>query len=202
MKKFNYKNLIFNLIELLIIVFIGKLLNFKIPMMLIIIATFTFTRQILGGAKHYKSIIRCMIWSILIMEALFWVTNLDFLVGLSLTIFAGITLSQKGDISVFEYNNDEEKRKYREMKKFIVECKDEKVIKNIEDTLKIFSENYKERYKINLFEVYEMYFIENLSFAKMRDRLDIYDNHKIIEALDMIFMCFNTYIIKKDKINK
>mgnify|MGYP006910886582 FL=1 len=61
-----------------------------------------------------------------------------------------------------------------------------------------------ERYKVNLYEVYKLYFLEGKSFGEIIKITDIYDNHGVTKALDIIFFSFNTYIVtigEKEQLN-
>ncbi len=194
MKSFNYKSLLFNLVESIVVMVVGYFL-ISIPKMFIIITVFTFTREVIGGAKHYKNIYKCMLWSFLVMESLFLVARINFILGVCITVFAGITLSRGGDIPIFEYNNDKDKKKYRELRHYIENNKDTKQLKEFEDLIINFNTKYNDRFKINLYEMYKLIFYEGLSYEKVKKEMNLRDdNHVITNALDMIFICYNTYI--------
>ncbi len=199
MKKINYKSLFFNITEAIIVFSVGFLIiRCSIKNMLIVTALFVYVRETIGDAKHYKNPIKCMIWSLFLMESLFIVMQMNFFIGIGATILAGIIMSRGGDTNLFEYHNDENQKKYKEMKKYISENENAAVVKEFEETLKMFDITYKERFKISAYKVYNMYFIKSATFKQMRNELDIYDNHGIIKILDMIFMSFNTYMMKND----
>ncbi len=194
MKGFNYKSILFNVIEFIMIITVGWFI-LPISIMLLIIAIFTFVRETIGGAKHYKSPYKCMIWSFLIMESLFLVTRIDFLIGICFTIFAGILLSKGGDIAVFEYNNKEDNKKYRELKLYIESHKNTQELKEFENIIINFNKKYDDRFKINLYKIYQLIFYENMSYKDVKKEMHLRDdNHIIVDALDMIFICFDTYV--------
>lgn len=48
---------------------------------------------------------------------------------------------------------------------------------------------------MDLYEVYYLIFYKELSYSKVLKELELRnDNHIIINALDMVFICFNTFI--------
>lgn len=194
MKQFNYKNLLFNLVEFIFVAVVGYFI-IPIPKMLFIIAIFTFVRETIGGSKHYKSLYKCMLWSFVVMESLFFITSLDFIVGVCLTIFAGILLSKGGDVAVFEYHNNINNRKYRELNTYIETNKDSEQLRRFEERLVDFNNKYSDRFKINVYEIYRLIFLEKMSYEKVKKAINLRDdNHIITNALDMVFICFDTYI--------
>ena len=203
MKGFNYKSLIFNLVEFIIIFIIGYFL-IKCPLskMFVAFAIFVYTKEIIGGSKHYKSPAKCMIWSLLLFVSLFIVIKMDLIIGISMSILAGVLMSKGGDIALFEYRNEDNKKKYREMKKYIEQCEDKKIIEEFEIRLKKIEDSYKDRFKYPYYEIYKLYFLKNSSFKDIKEHLNMYDNHGVTEALDIIFMIFNTYMIEINEFDK
>lgn len=202
MKQFNYKNLLFNLVEFIFVAVVGYFI-IPIPKMLFIIAIFTFVRETIGGSKHYKSPYKCMLWSFVVMESLFFITSLDFIVGVCLTIFAGILLSKGGDVAVFEYHNNINNRKYRELNTYIETNKDSEQLRRFEERLVDFNNKYSDRFKINVYEIYRLIFLEKMSYEKVKKAINLRDdNHIITNALDMVFICFDTYIATEEYYKK
>lgn len=203
MKRFNYKSLIFNVTEFIIIFIIGYFL-IKCPLskMFIAFAIFVYTKETIGGSKHYKNPAKCMIWSLLLFNSLFVVIKMDLMIGISMSILAGVLMSKGGDIALFEYRNEDNKKKYREMKKYIEDCKDKKIMEEFEKRLKKIESNYKDRFKYSYYEIYKLYFFKGASFKEIKEELNMYDNHEVTEALDIIFMIFNTYMIEINEFDK
>ena len=82
--------------------------------------------------------------------------------------------------------------------------KKSKELKKFEEILIDLNKTYMERYKVNLYEVYKLYFLEGKSFGEIIKITDIYDNHGVTKALDIIFFSFNTYIVtigEKEQLN-
>lgn len=203
MKRFNYKSLIFNVAEFIIIFITGYFL-IKCPLsnMFIAFAIFVYTKETIGGSKHYKNPIKCMIWSLLLFNSLFVVIKMDLMIGISMSILAGVLMSKGGDIALFEYRNEDNKKKYREMKKYIEQCENKKIIDEFEKRLKKIENSYKDRFKYSYYEIYKLYFLKGSSFKNIKEELKMYDNHEVTEALDVIFMVFNTYMIEIDEFDK
>lgn len=94
----NWKSIVFNLTEFIIIFGVGYSMNIPIIQMTAVITIFILTRSILGGAKHYKSPMQCMIWSTIVIAGLFSVIKTNFILAILITIFTAMILSGKGDI--------------------------------------------------------------------------------------------------------
>ena len=80
------------------------------------------------------------------------------------------------------------------MKAYIRENENTLELKNFEKNLMKLSEIYEERYKMNFYKVYILKFKQNKTFEQIRKELKLYDNHKVTEILDIIFMSFNMYL--------
>lgn len=203
MKNINFKSLLFNVSEATVILLFGYLiLKCSVAKMLISIALFVFVRENIGGAKHYKNPKKCAIWSFALIETLFLVIKTDLIIGISMSILAGVLMSKGGDIALFEYRNEDNKKKYREMKKYIEDCKDKKIMEEFEKRLKKIELTYKDRFKYSYCKIYELYFLKGSSFKDIKEELNMYDNHEVTEALDIIFMIFNTYMIEINEFDK
>lgn len=199
---------IFNIVEVAIIIIMGMLMKVPIEIILILFVLFCIARMTCYKPMHYKSPVLCMIWSTSVFCSFFALANVNVFLAISMTVFGAVVLTGKGDIKdCFMYERNEEKQKYRELKRFVREFKDTEQLKKFEELLKGFNKKYEDRFKINLYEVYYLIFYKELSYAKVLKKMHLRDdNHIIINALDMIFICFDTYIqlenCTKSEINK
>lgn len=203
MKKMNFKSIVFNLAEAIVIFLTGYFIfKCSFERMFIVSILFVYVREAIGGAKHYKSPVKCAIWSFALMESLFIVINTNLIIGICVTILAGIMMSKGGDIALFEYNNADKKKKYREMKNYIRKCENKKIIEEFENRLRKIEDTYKDRFKASFYDIYIMYFLQESTFKEIKNKLNMYDNHQVTEVLDMIFMIFNTYMIEINEFDK
>lgn len=91
-------SIIFNVAETLAIILIGFLLRLNIVDVIAILLAFGITRILTKSAIHYKSWKLCLIWSSLQLLSLFLAAKVSLPIGILSTIFAGIILSDKGNI--------------------------------------------------------------------------------------------------------
>lgn len=91
-------SIIFNVVEVSVIVLIGILLKLSINQIAIIFALFATIRISLGGSLHYKDWYRCMIWSTLIFLSLFVVAKQSLPFCIIMTLFSAYILTTKGNI--------------------------------------------------------------------------------------------------------
>ena len=100
MKKILYylPSIIFNVIEMLVIFLVGISLRIPIKDILLIFILFAIIRIQLGGALHYKSPIRCAIWSTIVFASLFIVSKVGPEIAFPIVIFSGYILTTKGNI--------------------------------------------------------------------------------------------------------
>lgn len=189
-------SLIFNIVEISIIILLGLLMQVKLDRILILFILFFIARMTCYKPMHYKSPILCMIWSTLVFCSFFWLTKVNILLAIVMTIFEAIILTGKGDIADgLMYRKNENERKYRELKEYVNKYKNTNELKRFENIIKDFNGKYNDRYKINLYAIYYLIFYENMSYEKVKEEMNLRnDNHIITNALDMIFICFDTYI--------
>lgn len=91
-------SIIFNIVEFLVIILIGVLLEIDIVDIICIILLFAIIRMLTKSAIHYKDWKLCLLWSTLQMFSLFLVCKTDIIVSILFIVFAAIVLSGKGDI--------------------------------------------------------------------------------------------------------
>ena len=201
----NWATIVFNVAETGLIIIFGMILKLKITDIILVILLFGFTRIATRGGIHYKSWAKCLMWSLFLVISLFILVKIDMRIAIVMTIFSGLITSKKADIKDWSmYRNTVKERKYRELEYYISKNKGSKELKNFEEILTQLNEQYSERYKVNFYEVYKLYFLENKSFEDIIKITNIYDNHGVTRVLDIIFFSFNTYIAtigKKEDLN-
>ena len=197
----NWRSFLFNLSELVLILISGYFLGLSTIEIVIVVLLFCSVRMITKSAMHYKSWKKCLCWSLLLVTSLFILVKVNILIAIIMTIFSALIISEKGNINdCFMYQDKKEEGKYRELKQYVEKNKNTEEIKEFEDELKRFSNKYSDRYKINLYTIYKLIFYEKNSYEVVKKKLNLRDdNHLITNALDMIFISYNTYIdIKKN----
>lgn len=91
-------SILFNIIEILVVILIGKLLKLSLEKMIIIMLLFVIVRTNLKGALHYKDWKRCFVMTTLFFLSLFTVAKVNFILGLLITIFEAAILTGTADI--------------------------------------------------------------------------------------------------------
>lgn len=103
MKETKVKNfikvLIFNILETMIIFFLGEIFNVNVNIRIMCMGLFFLTRMIIGSPKHYKKAYMCALWSSLVFLSLYTLSSLDMLPIIILTIFTGFISTGKADIN-------------------------------------------------------------------------------------------------------
>ena len=189
MKKVMYylPSIIFNLIETLIIFLIGRLLEIRLVELLIILVLFSGLRMKLGGALHYKSPKKCILWTTLVFTVLFLIFKVNPIIGIVITAFSSIILTDKGntkgsinDMFMWKgksskYEDIDEYIKYNSMDVKLIEYED--ILKK-KDTV--------------LFLLYKYRFKENLTFSEISEKLKM-SNSRISEKLDNIALSIRVF---------
>ena len=189
MKKVMYylPSIIFNLFETLIIFSIGRLLELKLIELFMILVLFSGIRISLGNALHYKSPIKCILWTTLVFTSLFLVFKVDLMIGIIITIFASFILTSKGntkgsisDMFMWKgrsskYEDIDEYIKYNSMNIKLIEF--EEILKKQDNLLFLF---YKYRFK------------ERLTFSEISDKLKM-NNSRISEKLENIALSIRVF---------
>lgn len=172
MKKF--KVVVFNLVEMLCILLIGKLLKMSYVSSLIIMFIFVITRMTFGKALHYKSPYRCFVMTLAIFLSLFIVFKVNIYLSIVISVFDGFLLTGKANIEdMFMWNG--KVSKYQDIMDF-VKYNPEKMV-DFEDRL--------EKQDNLDYLIYKYRFKENLTFDKISKLLDI-DSPRISEKQDKI----------------
>ena len=183
--KKNYKTLIFNIAETLIIFLSGLALKLNASNILIVMLTFLISRGFFGKALHFKTWYRCLIWSLLIMLSLFVILKVDLTVSVLFAIFSAFIMTGKSNINaLYLWNNGSENSKYKDVQEFIKYNEfDSKLIE--------FEDKIRERNSLE-YLIYKYRFKDNKTFSEISDLLDM-DNPRIVEHLDKIAFALRLY---------
>lgn len=100
MKNFfkNLPSIIFNVVEVLIVIKIGELFALNFQKMILLIIIFSTVRMTMGGALHYKDWRKCLLMTTLFFASLWIVAYCDFHIAIVYTVFEAIILTGKGNI--------------------------------------------------------------------------------------------------------
>lgn len=186
MRKFDKRflfSLCFNIVETLVIFFIGKMFEIKSSIIIMLMITFFLTRLLCGKPKHYNKWYRCFLWSTLTFTSVFVLTDLDIFANILLTIFCGFIATGRADIKdIYQWKGKE--TKYSDIDEFIK-------YNPMNDKLLEFENKLREQDNL-LFLLYKYRFKEKLSFSQISEKLDI-DNPRIVEKLNTIAFSIRIY---------
>ena len=177
------KVLSFNIIETVIIFFLGNIFNVNVNIRIMFMVIFFLTRMIIGKPKHYNKAYRCALWSFLVFTSLYSLSSLDLFAIILMTIFTGYISTGKADITELfmwsqngsKYADIEEYIKYNSMSNELIE----------------FEKKLKEQDNL-LFLIYKYKFKEGMTFTEMSEKLSL-DNPRIVEKLDKIALSIRIY---------
>lgn len=175
--------LFFNIVETLVIFFIGKIFKISSSLIIVLMIIFFFTRLLCGKPKHYNKWYRCFLWSALTFTSVYALTNLDIFAIILLTIFAGFIATGRADIqdiyqwkgSNSNYSDIEEYIKYNSMNDKLIE----------------YEKKLQEQDKL-LFLLYKYRFKERMTFSQISEKLDL-ENPRIVEKLNTIAFSIRIY---------
>lgn len=175
--------LCFNIVETIVIFFIGKIFNICSNIIIILMVTFFFTRLLCGKPKHYNKWYRCFLWSTLTFTSVYALTDLRIFAVILLTIFSGFIATGRADIKDMyqwkgtnsNYADIEEYIKYNFMNDKLIE----------------FENKLQEKDEL-LYLIYEYRFKEKMTFSQISEKLDL-DNPRIVEKLNTIAFGIRIY---------
>jgi len=183
-KVFNFiRVLLFNIIETIIIFFLGNI--FKVPMneRIMFMVTFFLTRMVIGSPKHYNKAYRCALWSSLVFLSLYSLTTLELPAIIIMTIFTGFISTGRADIGdMFMWKGKESK--YADIDEYIK-------YNPMSDDLLEFEKKLKSNDSL-LFLIYKYRFKEHMGFTEISERLDI-ETPRLAEKLDKIAFSIRIY---------
>ena len=187
MKKILYylPSIIFNVIETLVIFLVGISLNVSIKDILLIFIIFAIVRIQIGGALHYKSPIRCAIWSTLVFASLFILSKVGYQIALPIIIFCGYILTSKGNIQdILMWKSGSNYIDIDEFLKYAVTSERKKKIKEFEKRLKAEEPQ--------LYDIYSLRFKEGYKHYQIQKMLDI-SGSRLTEKLNRIATSFRIF---------
>lgn len=183
---FNWKSILFNVFEFLLIVGIGMIMDLTYSYPILIMVLFMGVRNLAGGAKHYKSPIKCIIWSTLIFFGIFLVAKVNQILGVASAIFCALILSKQGDLENFFLMGwkKAENSKYKIIDQYIHENKEAESLKEFERRLqKHWEKDY---------EIYYLRFQQKKSFLKIEQETGL-DSRRITDTLDRVLQSFEIF---------
>ena len=172
------KVLIFNIIETIIVFFLGNIFSVDINTRIMFMVIFFLTRMIIGKPKHYKKAYQCALWSSLVFLSLYSLTSLDLLAIIILTIFAGFISTGKADINGI-YMWSGKLSKYDALKDFVSLSPNNPIILEHES---YWIKNYPIRY-----EIFKLYFREGKSYQDIINIKGFPDNTIIKRECSTIY---------------
>ena len=179
------KSLIFNIVETILIVLIGKLLDLPIKFIISIMITFLISRACFGQTLHFKTWYRCLVYSLTIMLSLFLILKVDLVLSIIFTIFSGLIMTGKANINDMYLWKPKSESKYNDIQEF--------VDYNLTNTKLIeFEENLK-RADDMLCLIYKSKFKEHLTFSQISEKLNNMENVRIVEKLDQIALAIRIH---------
>lgn len=179
--------LVFNIIETIIIFFLGNIFNVNMNIRIMFMVIFFLTRMLIGSPKHYNKAYKCALWSSLVFLSLYSLSSLDILAIILLTIFTGFISTGKADIEDGYMWKSRDESKYKDIEEFVK-------YNSMNDKLIEFEKKLKEQDSLS-FLLYKYRFKDNLTFAEISERLDGMSNPRITEKLDKIAFSIRIYCI-------
>ena len=180
-----FPSIVFNIVETIIILLIGIVLELPINYIITIMLTFIISRGCFGNALHFKTWYRCLIWSALIMLSLFVILKLDLILCILFTIFSAFIMTGKSNINdMYLWKSTGEESKYQDIIDFIK-------YNEFDTKLLEFEDKIKKRNNLE-YLIYKYKFKEGKTFAEMSELLEM-DNPRIVEHLDKIAFAIRLY---------
>lgn len=183
--KIKIKQLIFNIIETILILLIGKLLDLPINFIIMVMATFLLSRACLGKTLHFKTWYRCLICSLSLMLSLFLILKIDLTLSILFTIFSAFIMTGRANINDMYLWKASNESKYKDIEEYVK-------YNLVNPTLLDFEENLKRRDDM-LYLIYKYKFKEGMSFSQISERLDNMENPRIVEKLDQIALAIRIH---------
>lgn len=185
MKKLSYyvPTILFNTIELFLLLLVGMALDVEIYKMISILLTFMLVRNLIGEGKHYKNPILCLIWSLVVFAILFLICKLNFMLAIILTVFYSSAQTGKVDVrDMFMYRVANTNYEY--IQEFVDNMEGTKTLEEFET--KLMCTNPK-AYAVYKYRFKEKYILDDISHT-----LDM-DKRRITEILQALELAINLY---------
>lgn len=178
------KVLSFNIIETVIIFFLGNIFNVNVNIRIMFMVIFFLTRMIIGKPKHYNKAYRCALWSFLVFTSLYSLSSLDLFAIILMTIFTGYISTGKADIKeLFMWSQNGSK--YADIEEYIK-------YNSMNDNLMDFEKKLKETDNLS-FLIYKYRFRDHLSFSQISEKLDGLESPRIAEKLGQIALSIRVH---------
>ena len=178
---------IFNLLELLILIGLGAIIKIPIWEVITILMVFMLVRNLVGEGKHYRNPILCLVWSSIVFAALFVSARFNFTLAVVLTIFYATAQTGKVDVrDAFMWkskNND-----YQYLQEFVNKMKGTETLAVFENKLRFVNPM--------VYKVYHYRFKEDYSFNAISEMMKI-DTRRISEMLKTLETTMNVYFTIK-----
>jgi MFS superfamily sulfate permease-like transporter len=183
--KKNWRTLVFNIGETILILLIGIALVIPIEYILLVMMTFMISRGLFGKALHFKTWYRCLVWSLLILFSLFVILKIDIVLAIIFSIFSAFIMTGKSDINdLYLWKNNNEPSKYQDIIDFVK-------YNELDDRLIEFENKVKMRNNLE-YLIYKYKFKEERTFSEMSELLDL-ETPRIVEYLDKIAFAVRLY---------
>lgn len=177
MKKFFYylPMIVFNISEILAVIYIGILLKLKICESFFLIILFAILRMLLKNPMHYKDWKRCFIMTLFFFVGIFITFKINTIIGLTMTVLGAIILTGKGNINdIFLWGGNKLNQEVFDWVKY---NQDNVKLQNYEKQLK---ENDKQKYYIFEYRFREFKSYNNIATLMQMDNQRISDEIKIM----------------------
>lgn len=178
---------IFNLLELLILIGLGAIIKIPIWEVITILMVFMLVRNLVGEGKHYRNPILCLVWSSIVFAALFVSARFNFTLAVILTVFYATAQTGKVDVrDAFMWkskNND-----YQYLQEFVNKMKGTETLAVFENKLRFVNPM--------VYKVYHYRFKEDYSFTAISEMMKI-DTRRISEMLKTLETTMNVYFTIK-----
>lgn len=170
--------LLFNIVEIITIFFIGKALGISTNYIIGLMMIFFLTRMVCGQPKHYKKAYQCFIWSTLTFTSVYVLTDLHIYVTILLTIFTGFIATGRANIEDM-YMWKGSKSKYEALIDAISLSPNNPIILEHEQ---YWMKNYPMRY-----EIFRLFYRERKTYEDIMEIKDLPDNKLIQRECKAIY---------------
>lgn len=179
----NLGTILFNIVELIVIILLGLLLKVSMNLCVFMCITFFLVRMTAGKPMHYKTWYRCAIWSSLTFLSLYLLSDLNIIAIICLTVFTSFISTGKADITnMFMWKGNASK--YEDVSEYVR-------LHPLDAKLMEFEEKLKSKNDIQ-YLIYKYRFKEHLSFSQIEERLDI-STQRISEEIGSIALAIRVY---------
>ena len=179
------KSLIFNIVETIIIILIGQLLNLPINFIISIMMTFLISRCFFGKTMHFKTWYRCLVCSLTLMLSLFLILKIDLKLSILFTVFGALIMTGRANINEMYLWKPKDEGKYKDIEEYVkYNLTNSKLIE--------FEENLKRTDDV-LYAIYKYRFKNGESFNEISKKLDNMETARIVEKLDQIALAIRIH---------